>query len=83
MVPADGGALVVFTHAVAIIVIGGVFDSTGPEMYNVIAILSCRRDQLASLHLTRRRGFSTFSTVSVDCVLQDPIPAPGRRAHLL
>ena len=29
----DGGALVVFTHAVAILifVVGGVFDRTGPE----------------------------------------------------
>jgi hypothetical protein len=29
---ADGGALVDFTHAVAIFVIGGVFDRTGPEI---------------------------------------------------
>jgi hypothetical protein len=46
------GAFVVFTHAVAIFVFGGVFDRTqpgapGPEIvqYSMIAILSCQRDR--------------------------------------
>jgi hypothetical protein len=38
----DGGAFVVFTHAVAIFVIGGVFDKTGPEIlqYDCDSVLS-------------------------------------------
>jgi hypothetical protein len=37
-----GGSLAVFTHAVAIFVIGGVFDGTGPEIvqYDCDSILS-------------------------------------------
>ena len=31
------------------------------KFYNMIVILLCRRDQLASLHLTRKRVLSTFS----------------------
>jgi hypothetical protein len=44
----DGGsgwALVVFTHAAAIFVIGGAFDM---KLYNMIETLSCRR---ITLHL--------------------------------
>jgi hypothetical protein len=44
-------------------VVGGVFDRTGPELIFVqymTAILPCRRDRLAFLHLTRRRALSTL-----------------------
>lgn len=47
-------ALVVFTHAVAVFVVCGVLDRTGPEivLYNMIAIPSqaCQRDHLATLY---------------------------------
>ena len=46
---------------------GGVFESSSTELvlklYDMIGILSCRRDQLASLHLTRTcKRLSTIST---------------------
>ena len=49
----DGGALVAFTHTVAISVVGGAFDRFGPETlkYKMIAILSCQRYHPESLHL--------------------------------
>jgi hypothetical protein len=63
----DGGALVVFTHVVAIFVIWWrlrVFASSIELIpINMIAILSCRKDHLASLHLTRK---CTLSTVGAD-----------------
>jgi hypothetical protein len=69
----DGGALVtqvvVLTHAVAIFIIGGVFNRTrpeGPEIVQMTANLSCQRGHLASLHLTWSLG-DGHSVLSAIC----------------
>jgi hypothetical protein len=60
------------THAVAIFVVGGVFDRS-----DMIVILSCWRDYLPSLNLPRD-GCSVLSSLTErKFFVQDPISASG------
>ena len=68
----DGGALVVFTHAVAIFGVGGVFDRTGPEIvqYDGDSVLS-----EGSPCISVFDGDGCSALIQRECLVQDPIPA--------
>jgi hypothetical protein len=77
----DGGALVVFTHAVAIFVVASVFDRTSPEFvqYDCDSVLS----EGSTLFVDSETGAQHFSALTErECLVQDPIPASGSASLL-